>query len=195
MFTGIIEELGSVSSRGDGRLEVACRTVASDAEVGSSISVSGTCLTVVARADDSLAFDLSKETLDRTTLGGLVERSPVNLERPVTLATRLGGHLVQGHVDGVGVIDSIEPDINGGAVVNVTVPSDLMPFIVEKGSIAIDGVSLTVAGISGSTIGIALIPQTMAATTFGVARPSDRVNVEVDVMAKYARRLTEGVER
>ena len=194
MFTGIVEELGTVSTRLDARLSVACRTVSTDASVGASIAVNGTCLTVVDTSDGVLGFDLSGETLDRTALGDLSEGSPVNLERPVTLATRLGGHLVQGHVDGVGRVISVEPEPEGGVVMEVGVPAELSRFVVEKGSIAIDGVSLTVAAISGSTVRVAVIPHTLASTTLGTTGPGDAVNVEVDLMAKYAQRLIEGKE-
>jgi riboflavin synthase len=194
MFTGIVEETGTVSSRRDGRLTVSCRTVSSDASVGASIAVNGTCLTVVDVGDGSLGFDLSEETLGRTTLGELSDGSPVNLERPVTLATRLGGHLVQGHVDGVGRVSSVEPEPGGGAQIEVRIPADLSRFVVEKGSIAFDGVSLTVAAISGSAVRVALIPHTLAATTLGKVEAEDLVNVEVDLMAKYAQRLIEGKE-
>jgi riboflavin synthase len=192
MFTGIVEERGAVRARSDHRLVIACKTVNRDSERGASVAVNGTCLTVVDRADDSLAFDLSDETLHRTSLGRLEAGHPVNLERPATLATRLGGHLVQGHVDGVGEVTGVDPDGTGGANVTVRVPADLLRYVVEKGSLTIDGVSLTVAALDGGDVTIALIPHTLAATTLGTARTGDPVNLEVDVIAKYVERLLEG---
>jgi riboflavin synthase len=191
MFTGIVEEVGRVASLDPTRLTVSCEVVRRDAPVGASVAVNGTCLTVVA-GDGVLAFDLSEETLARTALRRLETGARVNLERPVTLAARLGGHLVQGHVDGVGEILGVEPDPAGGALLTVRVPSDLLRYVVEKGSIAVDGVSLTVAGIDEHDVSIALIPHTLAATTLGDTRPGDPVNLEVDVIAKYVERLMEG---
>jgi riboflavin synthase len=191
MFTGIVEERGVVRSREGGRLTVACRTVTHDSSIGASVAVNGTCLTVVERGDDHLAFDLSAETLARTSLGGLTAGRPVNLERPVSLAARLGGHLVQGHVDGVGAIARIDPSPDGGALVRVRVPPELMHAVVSKGSITVDGVSLTVAELHADGISIALIPHTLAATTFGGASTGDPVNLEVDVIARYVERLME----
>lgn len=196
MFTGIVEELGQVRSLVDHRLTVGCRTVTADSAVGASVAVNGTCLTVVARTEDSLAFDLSEETLERTSLGRLRPTDPVNLERPVTLAARLGGHLVQGHVDGVGEVVTVDPEPeDGGARLHVRVPGELSRYVVEKGSITLDGVSLTVAAVHHDAVMIALIPHTLAATTLGVARPGDPVNLEVDVIAKYVERLMEPTER
>jgi riboflavin synthase len=195
MFTGIVEERGEVLARDGGRLTVGCHVVASDSPIGASVAINGTCLTVVGNDGASLAFDISDETFARTTLGGLTTGAPVNLERPVSLAARLGGHIVQGHVDGVGTIASIEPDDDGGATVRVTLPGELLAYVVHKGSIAIDGVSLTVAAIDGDTIAIALIPHTRAVTTFGSLEPGDPVNAEVDVLAKYVERLIERAER
>ena len=189
MFTGIVEERGTVRSAGPDRLEVACRTAARDARVGDSISVNGVCLTAVRVDPDRLAFDLSPETVKRTTLGDLAEGDPVNLERPVTLATRLGGHLVQGHVDGVGEVEEVEPDGEGGARMRVRAPDGLDRYLVDKGSVAVDGVSLTVAGIEGARFEVALIPHTLDATTLGARGPGDRVNLEIDVLAKYVERL------
>ena len=195
MFTGIVEELGEVRSLDGGRLSVGCHTVTQGSEVGASVSVNGTCLTVVANDGDSLSFDLSEETLARSSLGRLRPGDPVNLERPVTLSARLGGHLVQGHVDGVGEVTGVEPEVQGGARVTIRVPSDLTRYVVEKGSITVDGVSLTAAVASGDSVEIALIPHTLAVTTFGTSRAGDLVNLEVDVIAKYVERLMEGHER
>ena len=192
MFTGIVEELGSVRSLEGARLTVTCRTVNGDSDVGASVSVSGTCLTVVEREGDALTFDLSAETLARTSLGRLEPGTPVNLERPAMLATRLGGHLVQGHVDGVAEVASVDIDGDGGAALAIRVPRELLGYIVEKGSITLDGVSLTVASLEGATLTIALIPHTLAVTTLGAARSGDPLNVEVDVIAKYVDRLMGG---
>ncbi|HEY7667104.1 MAG TPA: riboflavin synthase [Actinomycetota bacterium] len=192
MFTGIVEERGTIREAGTHRLVVGCRTVLGGTGIGSSMSVSGVCLTVVAREDDALAFDLSDETLARSNLGRLEPGDPVNLERPVTLATRLGGHLVQGHVDGVGAVTGLDRDASGGATLTVRLPAELQRYVVEKGSIALDGVSLTVAGIHREAVSVALIPHTLEVTTLGVAAPGDTVNVEIDLIAKYVERLMEG---
>jgi riboflavin synthase len=189
MFTGIVEELGSVRSFEDHRLQIACSTVRDDSPLGASVAINGVCLTVVTIDDAGLGFDLSEETVARTSLQRLGAGAPVNLERPVSLAARLGGHLVQGHVDGVGRVRSVTPDGAGGAWVRVDVPADLRSYTVEKGSIAIDGVSLTVADMHDDGVTIALIPHTLAMTTLGTAAPGDPVNVEVDMMAKYVERL------
>jgi riboflavin synthase len=189
MFTGIVEECGSVRATTGERLVVSCRTVPAGSEIGASIAVNGVCLTVVERADDALTFDLSPETLERSSLRRLDAGDPVNLERPATLGTRLGGHLVQGHVDGVGEVSAVELDGSGGALVTVRVPGDLSRYVVEKGSITVDGVSLTVAALTADGVVLALIPHTLQVTTLGAARPGDPVNVEVDVIAKYVERL------
>ena len=190
MFSGIVEELGRVRAVDAHRLEVACRTVTADSPIGASVAVNGVCLTVVDRAGGRLAFDLSEETLARTALGAVRRGTRVNLERPVTLATRLSGHLVQGHVDGVGAVVSVVHDDAGGATFRVRVPAELLRYVVHKGSIAIDGVSLTVASVHEDGISVALIPHTLAVTTFGTAAPGDPVHLEVDVIAKYVERLT-----
>ncbi len=189
MFTGIVEERGVVRDVGPHRLVVGCRTVTGDSEVGASIAVNGVCLTVVERTPDSLAFDISDETAARTGLSRLGAGDPVNLERPVTLASRLGGHLVQGHVDGVGEIVSIHPDGAGGAWVGVRTPTELLRYVVEKGSVSVDGVSLTIAARTGDGFSVALIPHTLEATTLGAARVGDPVNLEVDMIAKYVEQL------
>jgi riboflavin synthase len=195
MFTGIVEERGTVRWLDRGRLAIACRTVTRDSDVGASVAVNGTCLTVVERDDEHLAFDLSPETLMRTNLGGLAPGRPVNLERPVTLAARLGGHLVQGHVDGLGSIASVDPDDEGGARLRIALADDLLDACVQKGSITIDGVSLTVAALHDDGVTIALIPHTLAVTTLGSAAPGDVVNIEVDLIARYVQRLIERAHR
>jgi riboflavin synthase len=189
MFTGIVEELGAVRSVGGDRLVVDCSTVNADSTIGASIAVNGVCLTVVERDDGGSAFDLSAETLARTALHRLTAGDPVNLERPVSLAARLGGHLVQGHVDGVGEVVSTAPDGRGGTWLRVRSPSSLRRYAIEKGSIAIDGVSLTVAALHDDGLTIAAIPHTLAVTTLGRVSRGDPVNIEVDVIAKYVERL------
>jgi riboflavin synthase len=191
MFTGIVEERGVVEARVDHALTVACRVVLRDADVGTSLAVNGVCLTVVERTERSLRFDLSEETLARTSLRRLSAGDPVNLERPVTLAGRLGGHLVQGHVDGVGTVGAVTPDETGGATVRLVVPPELLRYLVRKGSVAVDGVSLTVASLDDEGCTIAVIPHTRAVTTFGSIGEGDPVNIETDVLAKYVERLIE----
>jgi riboflavin synthase len=188
MFTGIVEELGAVRSQEGGRVVVECSTVTEDSPIGASVAVNGVCLTVVANDGRSLTFDLSPETLARTTLGSLEAGWPVNLERPVTLATRLGGHIVQGHVDGVGAIGRIDRD-GDGAEVTVEAPESVARYLVEKGSVTVDGVSLTVAARNGRSFDVALIPHTLAVTTLGRIAPGDPVNLEADVIAKYVEGL------
>ena len=191
MFTGIVEERGEVMVTGDGRLVVEARTVVRDSDVGASVSVNGVCLTVVERTDASLRFDLSEQTLERTCLRDLRPGDPVNLERPVTLVARLGGHLVQGHVDGVGDVTRVDADSTGGARVTIRLPAELSRHVVERGSIAIDGVSLTIAAVNDDEITVALIPHTLAVTTLGLAAPGRRLNVEADVIARYVERSME----
>ena len=157
--------------------------------------MNGACLTVVERSSDQLAFDLSEETLRRTSFARLRAGDPVNLERALTLSTRLGGHLVQGHVDGVGEVVAFEPAEDGGARLTVRVPAALGPYLVEKGSIGVDGVSLTIAGLDGATFAVALIPHTLDVTTLGAAKAGDPVNLEVDVIAKYVQAWVTGEGR
>lgn len=198
MFTGLVEEKGSVlvvEPRPDGRrLWIGAEHVLEDARVGDSIAVSGVCLTVVERRADSFAVEMVPETLRRTTLGALAAGDPVNLERAMRLDQRLGGHLVQGHVDGVAEVVRIEPEGEGRRLA-LELPQSLARFVAEKGSIAIDGVSLTVAACTGRRCELALIPHTLAVTTAGDYRPGRQVNVEVDLMARYAARLLEESER
>jgi riboflavin synthase len=191
MFTGIVEELGTVRDAAGHRLTVGCRAVLADTTVGSSIAVNGVCLTVVERTESSLAFDVTDETLDRSSLGRMRPGDGVNLERPVSLAARLGGHLVQGHVDGVGTVVSSEPDGSDGLVLRIEVPASVRRYVVEKGSLAVDGVSLTVAAVHDDGVSIAVIPHTREVTTLGSVREGDPVNLEADLLAKYVERLIE----
>ena len=187
MFTGIVEARGQVRSA-NGRLKVEAGPVAEGVAIGDSVAVNGVCLTVAELAQGDLTFDLAEETLDRTTLGSLSAGDPVNLERPVTLLTRLGGHLVQGHVDGTGTVEDIEGG-QGGTTMRISIPETLRPYLVEKGSIAVDGVSLTVAALKERSFTVALVPHTLAATTLGTIERGHLVNLEVDVLAKYVESL------
>lgn len=186
MFTGIVEELGSVASLEGPRLRLRATGVLDDVTLGASIAVNGCCLTVVAWGEDWWEADVSEETFRRTSLGALRPGDPVNLERPVRLEDRLGGHLVQGHVDAVGEVVVPAPDLR------VRMPVDLLRYVVEKGSITVDGVSLTVVDVLADGFTVALIPHTAEVTTLGRRAPGDAVNLEVDVMAKYAERLLGG---
>jgi riboflavin synthase len=183
MFTGIVEELGQVARREGPRLRIDADLVTSDAGIGDSIAVNGTCLTVVALGDGWWEADVVDETFARTALGGLAPGDPVNLERPVRAADRLGGHIVQGHVDGVGHVVTPAPDLR------ITVPDDLLRYVVEKGSITIDGVSLTVAAVHDDGLSVAIIPHTAAVTTLGRRGSGAAVNLEVDITAKHVERL------
>jgi riboflavin synthase len=188
MFTGIVEELGSVISREGPKLRLAASLVLEQAGLGDSTAVNGCCLTIVDFDRDAgwWEADVSDETYARTSLGSLRPGDPVNLERPVRLQDRLGGHLVQGHVDAVGEVTVPAPDLR------VRLPDGLSKYIVEKGSITVDGVSLTVVDIDDDEFSVALIPHTMSVTTLGARTVGDQVNLEVDVMAKYAEKLLAG---
>jgi riboflavin synthase len=185
MFTGIVEELGHVISLEADRIRIGARTVIEEARIGDSTSVNGCCLTVVALGDGWWEADVTDETLDRTNLGDLKPGDPVNLERPVRLEDRLGGHLVQGHVDGVGTIVEASPDLR------ITAPASLLRYLVEKGSITVDGISLTIVQPTEDGFTVAVIPHTEAVTTLGHKGVGARVNLEVDVIAKYVERLLE----
>lgn len=192
MFTGIVEEMGTVDSvvdLGDSlRLRIIAPIVTSDATHGASISVNGTCLTVVDHGEDWFDADVMKETLDRTSLKSLAPGARANLERAARLDGRLGGHIVQGHVDGIGRIARIEPSEHW-TVVRVAIARELSRYLVEKGSVTVDGVSLTVVSVGDEEFSVSLIPTTLADTTLGLARVGAIVNIEVDVLAKYVEKL------
>ena len=192
MFTGIVEELGAVTALtdlGDSvRLTLRGPAVVDGARHGDSIAVNGVCLTVVDVDADGFTADVMRETLDRSCLGALAAGDPVNLERPMRLDGRLGGHLVQGHVDGTGAIVSRDPSEHW-EVVRISLPGDLARYVVHKGSITVDGVSLTVASVGDTWFTVSLIPTTLALTTLGRKQIGDPVNLEVDVVAKYVERL------
>jgi riboflavin synthase len=193
MFTGIVEELGRVAAIQELpdnaiRITIEGPIVLSDANLGDSICVNGVCLTVAEQTGDVFTADVMSETINRTTIGDLLAGSQVNLERPVTLSTRLGGHLVQGHVDAVGTVSAREHSENWD-VVTITPPKELLKYVVEKGSITIDGTSLTVSAVTDSTFSVSLIPATLEKTTLGIRQIGDRVNLEVDVLAKYVEKL------
>lgn len=195
MFTGIIEELGTITAIEEQedakRITIQGALVTSDISRGDSIAVSGTCLTAVELEGDKFTADVMNETLRLTSLGGAKVGDKVNLERAMNTTTRFGGHMVLGHVDGLGEIRSRELSENWEWV-RVNVPADLMRYIVLKGSITVDGVSLTVNEIGEGFIGLSLIPETMRLTTLGTKQPGDKVNLEVDIMAKHIERLMEG---
>lgn len=192
MFTGIVEHLGTVLTVDEvprGRtFQVDTGPLAADVAVGDSIAVNGVCLTAVAVSTPAVTFQVMGETLDRTSIGQLGAGDVVNLERPMAAAGRFDGHIVQGHIDGVGTVRSVDADGEGSRMW-VDVPADLMRYIVEKGSVTLDGVSLTVAGVDETGLEVALIPHTLAVTTLGRRRPGEKVNLEVDVLAKYVERL------
>ena len=199
MFTGIIEELGTVVSLdprvAGSRLRIGCAGVLSDLTEGASIAVNGVCLTAVDIDTDSFAADLAPETLGRSNLGDLRVGSRVNLERPVTPATRLSGHIVQGHVDATGVVEALDELGAGNWWLKVRVPAALDRYLVHKGSIAIDGISLTIAELEADhLVGITIIPHTVAHTTLGFAKVGTRLNIEVDVLAKHVEKLLMGTQ-
>jgi len=192
MFTGIIEELGrirAIEKRGeDARIVIAARTVTEGSRDGDSISVNGVCLTALDVTADSFVADVSKETLFRSTLGNLREGSPVNLERAVTPATRLGGHIVQGHVDARG--EFLGSENHGDSwTFRFAYPREIAPYVVFKGSVAVEGISLTIANLTDDYFEIAIIPKTFEVTNFSQLKPGDAVNLEADVIAKYVERI------
>jgi riboflavin synthase len=193
MFTGIVEELGHVRAiapnAGGARIEISATTVLDDATIGASIAVNGCCLTVVELGDAHWSADAVVETLARTNLGDLAAGDPLNLERPVRLADRLGGHLVQGHVDATGAVIERAPMRDGSERFRFSAPGDVLRYVVHKGSITVDGISLTVASVDDDAFEVAVIPHTLSVTTLGARAVGARVNLEVDVVAKYVERL------
>jgi len=193
VFTGIIEELGSVRAidrrKGGARLEIGASKVLADVRAGDSIAVNGCCLTVVDRGDGWWAADAVIETLERTALGALERDDPVNLERPLRLSDHLGGHLVQGHVDAVGHLAARTPLADGSTRFTFSAPPDALRYVVEKGSVAVDGISLTAAALGDDSFDVAVIPHTLAVTTLGHKDPGAAVNLEADLIAKYVERL------
>lgn len=188
MFTGIVEEVGKVAELDPTRMQVRASRVMESQKLGDSISVNGACLTVVAFDETSFAVDLSPETLRRTSLGSLKPGSVVNLERPLAVSDRLGGHIVQGHVDATGTIASSEPE-GDSTILRISSPKEMMPYIVEKGFIAVDGISLTVVKKDTSSFTLSIIPYTMENTNLKEKSPGDRVNLEADILAKYIESL------
>jgi riboflavin synthase len=192
MFTGLVREVGTVVAVDGGengmRLRIEAPETARDAKVGDSVAIAGVCLTVVAASDTSLDFEAVPETVARTALGRLKQDAHINVEPSLRAGEPLGGHTVQGHIDAVGSVRSVEPEGDGGRIW-VDAPADVLRYVVEKGSIAVDGVSLTVAGLDDEGFAVALIPHTLAVTTLGALQPKDAVNLEADVFAKYVEKL------
>ena len=193
MFTGLITDVGAVTGRemrGDTRFTISCHYDMDGVETGASIACSGACLTVVEKGADWFAVNVSAETLDKTKLGDWQTGSPVNLERPLKVGDELGGHIVSGHVDGVAEIVDVWPE---GDSIRYTfqAPTELARYVASKGSVALDGVSLTINKVEGDTFGVNIIPHTQQMTTFGSTQVGDRVNLEIDVLARYVARLQE----
>ncbi|HEU5192707.1 MAG TPA: riboflavin synthase [Methylomirabilota bacterium] len=188
MFTGIVEELGRVLDRRGARLVVAAGKALDGTDLGSSVAVNGVCLTVVERGSDALGFDMGPETLTITTLGDLVAGDPVNLERPLRMGDFLGGHIVQGHVDGIGVVTAVERAADTSRIRVEWQDPRLAPYLIAKGSVAVDGVSLTVAALEEGAFEVMVIPHTLAVTTLGATRRGRRVNLEMDMIGKYVLR-------
>jgi riboflavin synthase len=193
MFTGLVQQLGTLTSLEAGRLAVSAPLAGELAE-GDSVAVNGVCLTATTAGSDGFTADVMEETLRRTALGTLAPGAAVNLELALRAADRLGGHFVQGHVDGVGTVAAVQ-DEGFSKMVEIEADVGLMRYVVEKGSIAVDGVSLTVANLGEGTFGVSLIPETLERTTLGRASPGDSVNLEVDVLAKYVERLVGATAR
>lgn len=191
MFTGIVEEVGSVAEASPGHLTVSAATVLDDLKIGDSICVNGVCLTVTNVVAEKFSVDVVPETIRRTNLGRLSSRDPVNLERSMRADGRFGGHIVQGHVDGTGTVDDISPD-GDATLVRFVAPPAIMRYVVEKGFVAVDGTSLTVVNCDDRSFTVTVIPFTRANTVFGTRDVGDVVNLEADIMAKYVERLASG---
>ena len=191
MFTGLVEETGTVveigTSRGAKRLRISATAVPNDLKIDDSVSVSGVCLTVIEHGDGKFAVEAVQETLKKTTIGQLRRGDKVNLERALRADSRLGGHFVQGHVDGVARVREFMPQA-GGKLLSLALPDALLPYVIPRGSIAVDGVSLTIAELQGNMVHIALIPHTLQETTLGLLKPGDIVNIETDMLGKYVLR-------
>jgi riboflavin synthase len=192
MFTGIVTAMGRIekidASRADVRYVVSTPWDMATFNMGASISCSGCCLTVVEKSGKNFSVDVSRETLSKTSLGAWAEGTSINLEPSLKLGDEMGGHIVSGHVDGIAVVESITPE-GGSRRIKLRVPDDLAKFIAPKGSVALDGVSLTVNEVDGSVFGINIIPHTWEATTFGTLNPGDKMNMEVDLLARYVARI------
>jgi riboflavin synthase len=193
VFSGIIETLGTVRAQTPDRIEVVPEAPFARLEVGESIAINGVCLTVSSVTDDGFTADVMPETLQRTTLGALAGGETVNLERALRLGDRVGGHMVSGHVDATGIVTALREDTNARWV-TIATPEDLIDLIAEKGSIAVDGISLTVSAIGDDWFEVSLIPETLSRTTLGVKEPGETVNLEVDVIAKYVEKLLGGAQ-
>ena len=189
MFTGLVEEMGRVIGRDGARLVVSAELVLGDSDLGASVAVNGACLTVVERSPGRLRFDVGPETLARTTLGELTTGDPVNLERPMRLGGTVGGHLMQGHVDGVGVVAAFTREAETARLTIEWPDRALAPLLIPQGSVAVDGVSLTVARLNARDFEIMIIPHTLAVTTLGSLAPGRRVNLEMDMIGKYVQRI------
>jgi len=189
VFTGIVEEIGNVVAAAGARMRVNCRSVMADTKEGSSIAVNGVCLTAARVEPDGFWCDLSPETLARTNLGALSEGSRVNLERPAAVGDRLSGHIVQGHVDGTGQFVSLDALPDGNWWLKVRIPQSLDRYMIHKGSVTLDGVSLTIAALENGVLGVAIIPHTYESTILGSYRSGTMINVEVDVIGKYVEKL------
>lgn len=192
MFTGIIQEVGKVNSvqrsGGNAVIRIGINSLPEDVKIGDSIAIDGVCLTVTQKTNNSFSAEAVEETLKRSTLGSLKDGSPVNVEYSLKLSDRLGGHFVQGHVDSVGTIRSLE-ELEGSTIYTITLPENVISFCIEKGSIAIDGISLTIAQINDNDIKVSVIPHSRSHTSIGYKGERDKVNVEVDMIGKYVRKF------
>ncbi len=191
MFTGIVEEVGTVRSVGSGRMAVSASKVVADLKVGDSVCVNGTCLTATSRDDTGFTVDVVPETLRRTNLGSLTAGDPVNLERSMAIGDRFGGHIVQGHIDATGEVASIEKE-DEALLISIRAPASVMRYVVEKGFVAVDGTCLTVLNCGAQSFTVTIIPHTRDNTVFGSRRVGDVVNLEADIIAKYVERVSSG---